>query len=140
VEANEKRIQAEFRKYMSSINPPTNPHWARVVGYGPFSICVIHKVGLCPSSGDIRLMMMSSIIDKPKPGYDSTNNRNVTRKFIHNNQQSSSITGIYETLIQKLHIILHTISRGIKIDTNKFKSFYLNTAEFPRGVRDKIKV
>jgi hypothetical protein len=36
---------------------PTNPHW--VVGYGPFSLCVIHKEGLCPSSGDInRLMMM----------------------------------------------------------------------------------
>jgi hypothetical protein len=38
----------------------TNPHWARVVGYGSFSLCVIHKEGLCPSSGDIsRLMMMS---------------------------------------------------------------------------------
>jgi hypothetical protein len=31
---------------------PTNPHWARVV-YGPFSLCVIHKVGLCTSSGGI---------------------------------------------------------------------------------------
>jgi hypothetical protein len=38
---------------------PTNPHWAGVVGYGPFSLCVILKEGLCPSSGDIdRLMMM----------------------------------------------------------------------------------
>jgi hypothetical protein len=27
----------------------TNPHWARVDGYGPFSLCVIHKEGLCPS-------------------------------------------------------------------------------------------
>jgi hypothetical protein len=38
---------------------PTNPHWARVVGYGPFSLCVIHKESLCLSSGDInnRLMM-----------------------------------------------------------------------------------
>jgi hypothetical protein len=34
---------------------PTNPHWARVVGFGPFSLCVIYKEGLCPSSGD-RLM------------------------------------------------------------------------------------
>jgi hypothetical protein len=25
---------------------PTNPHWARVVGYGPFSLCVILKEGL----------------------------------------------------------------------------------------------
>jgi hypothetical protein len=22
---------------------PTNTHWARVVGYGPFSLCVIYK-------------------------------------------------------------------------------------------------
>jgi hypothetical protein len=37
----------------------TNPHWARVVGYGPFSLCVIHKEYLCLSSGDIsRLLMM----------------------------------------------------------------------------------
>jgi hypothetical protein len=39
---------------------PTNPHWARVVGYGSFSLCVIHKEGLCPSIGDInRLTMMT---------------------------------------------------------------------------------
>jgi hypothetical protein len=25
------------------LNLPTNPHWARVVGYGPFSLWVIHK-------------------------------------------------------------------------------------------------
>jgi hypothetical protein len=38
---------------------PTNPHWARVVGYGPFSLCLIHKEGLCPSSGDINRLMMN---------------------------------------------------------------------------------
>jgi hypothetical protein len=37
---------------------PTNPHWTRVVGYGPFSLCVIHKEGLCPTSGDINRLMM----------------------------------------------------------------------------------
>jgi hypothetical protein len=38
---------------------PTKSHYARVVGYGLFSLSVIHKEGLCPSSGDInRLMMM----------------------------------------------------------------------------------
>jgi hypothetical protein len=37
---------------------PTNPHWARVVGYGLFSLCVIHKKGLWPCSGDINVMMM----------------------------------------------------------------------------------
>jgi hypothetical protein len=30
-----------------------NPHWVRVVGYGPFSLCVIHKEDLCSSSGDM---------------------------------------------------------------------------------------
>jgi hypothetical protein len=30
---------------------PTNPLWALAVGYVPFSLCVIHKEGLCPSSG-----------------------------------------------------------------------------------------
>jgi hypothetical protein len=40
-----------------------NTHWARVVGYGPISLCVIHKEGLCPSSGDInRLKMMIPIV------------------------------------------------------------------------------
>jgi hypothetical protein len=39
--------------------PTTNPHCALVVGYGPFSLCAIHKESLCPSSGDgNRLMMM----------------------------------------------------------------------------------
>jgi hypothetical protein len=37
---------------------PTNQHWARVVGYGPFSLRVIHKEGLCPSSGGINRLMM----------------------------------------------------------------------------------
>jgi hypothetical protein len=34
-------------------------HCTRVMGYGPFSLCEIHKEGLCHSSGDInRLVMM----------------------------------------------------------------------------------
>jgi hypothetical protein len=37
---------------------PTNPYWARVVGYGPFSLCLNHKEGLCFSSGDINRLMM----------------------------------------------------------------------------------
>jgi hypothetical protein len=46
---------------------PTNPRWARVVVYDPFSLCVIHKEGLCPSSGDInRLMMMIVAVDDIK--------------------------------------------------------------------------
>jgi hypothetical protein len=45
-----------------------NPHWARLVGYGPFFLCVIHKEGLCSSSGDInRPMIMMMIIFRVKP-------------------------------------------------------------------------
>jgi hypothetical protein len=42
---------------------PTNRHWDRVVGYGPFSLWLIHKEGLCPTSGDInRPMMMMNLV------------------------------------------------------------------------------
>jgi hypothetical protein len=41
----------------------TNPHWARVVGYGPLSLCVTHKEGLCPSSGGINRLMMIRDLD-----------------------------------------------------------------------------
>jgi hypothetical protein len=47
---------------------PINPHWARVVGYGPFSLCVIGKEGLCTSSGDINrlmMMMMKELSEQP---------------------------------------------------------------------------
>jgi hypothetical protein len=43
---------------------PTNPHWAHVVGFSPFSLCVFHKEGLCFSIGDInRPMMMRNTIE-----------------------------------------------------------------------------
>jgi hypothetical protein len=41
-----------------------------VVGYGPFSLWLIHKEGLCPSSGDInRLMMMLTWVGFGLIGY-----------------------------------------------------------------------
>jgi hypothetical protein len=40
-----------------------------MMGYGLFSLCVIHKEGLCPSSGDInRLMIMKSYEYLDGPG------------------------------------------------------------------------
>jgi hypothetical protein len=50
------------RLHLQSLTP-TNPHWARVVGYGPFSLWVIHKEDLCPRSGDINRLMMMKIED-----------------------------------------------------------------------------
>jgi hypothetical protein len=56
--ASEGTLSRRSRLHLQSL-APTNPHWAHVVGYCPFSLCVIHKKGLCPSSEDInRLMMM----------------------------------------------------------------------------------
>jgi hypothetical protein len=41
---------------------PTNPHWARVMGYGPFFLCVIHMEDLCPNSGDINRPMIMMVM------------------------------------------------------------------------------
>jgi hypothetical protein len=52
-----------FNVYMQS-----NLEWAPVVGYGSFSLWVIHKKDLCPSSAGInrlmRMMMMMMIYEK----------------------------------------------------------------------------
>jgi hypothetical protein len=55
-----KFIISSFGRHVKPLVPaaPTNPHWARVVGYDPFSLCVIYKEGLCPSSGDMNKLMM----------------------------------------------------------------------------------
>jgi hypothetical protein len=57
-----KQIGVTLNKITILTNPPANPHCARVVGYGLFSLCVIHMEDLCPSSGDINKLMM--LIDK----------------------------------------------------------------------------
>jgi hypothetical protein len=58
--ASEGTLSRWSRLHLQSL-ALTNPHWARVV-YGPFSLCVIHKEGLCPSSEDInRLITMIKI-------------------------------------------------------------------------------
>jgi hypothetical protein len=44
---------------------PTNPHWASVVGYGPFSLCVIHKKGQCPSINELMMMMRHGKVHIP---------------------------------------------------------------------------
>jgi hypothetical protein len=50
--------------YNHNFSIPTIENWARVVGYGPFSLYEIHKEGLCPSSGDINWLMMMMTIEK----------------------------------------------------------------------------
>jgi hypothetical protein len=55
--ASEGTLSRWPRLYLQSL-AHTDPQWPRVVGYGPFSFCVIHKEGLYPSSGDINKLMM----------------------------------------------------------------------------------
>jgi hypothetical protein len=56
--ASENTFSCWSRLHLQSL-APTNPHWTHLVGYGPFSLWVIYKEGLCPSSGVInRLMIM----------------------------------------------------------------------------------
>jgi hypothetical protein len=38
----------------------TNPHWARVFGYGTISLRVIHKVDLCPSFDEFKMLMINT--------------------------------------------------------------------------------
>jgi hypothetical protein len=66
--ASEGTLSRWFRLHLQSL-APTNPHWARVVGYGPSSLWVIHKEGLCPSSGDSnRLMMIMYVVSRVVSG------------------------------------------------------------------------
>jgi hypothetical protein len=60
--ASEGTLSRWSRRHLHSLTP-TNPHWARVVGYGPLPLWVIHKEGLCPSSGDINRLMMNANIE-----------------------------------------------------------------------------
>jgi hypothetical protein len=61
--ASEGTLSRWSRLLLQSLTP-TNLHWARVVGYGPFSLWVIHKEDLCPSSGDINRLMMMMMVDQ----------------------------------------------------------------------------
>jgi hypothetical protein len=63
--ASEGTLSRWTRLHLQSL-APTNPQRARVVGYGPFSLWLIHKEGLCPSSGDINRLMI--ICKYPKRG------------------------------------------------------------------------
>jgi hypothetical protein len=55
--ASEGTLSRWSRLHLQSL-ASTNPHWDYVVGYSPFSLCVIHKEGLCLSNEDINRLMM----------------------------------------------------------------------------------
>lgn len=73
------------------------------------------------------------IVDKPKPGYGSTNDGNTARIFFQNPQLSAEITGLSKELIIKFHTVIRVLVSGfkIKIDTfkdllNETRTLYLN--------------
>ena len=68
------------------------------------------------------------IVDRPKPGYGSSNDVNTARRFFQNAAISAEITGVDEKLIHRFHVILQVISSGFDIDDEKFKDYCVNTA------------
>jgi hypothetical protein len=59
-----RHVKPLVQLYLHSL-APTNPRWARVVGYGLFSLWVIHKEDLCPSSEDINMLMIIMNVHVP---------------------------------------------------------------------------
>lgn len=72
-------------------------------------------------------VQMGLIVDKPKPGYGSTNDGNTARRFFQNPELSSSITGINKELILKFSKILRVVSIGEKIKLLQFQQLLKDT-------------
>ena len=66
-------------------------------------------------------------VDKPKPGFGSSNDGNTARTFFKNSTLSSEITGIDEKLINKMYLINRLLSCGFKININKFTTLLKET-------------
>lgn len=68
-------------------------------------------------------------MDKPKCGGSGTSNDgNTARKFFKQLDESSEITGLSKSLLERCSVILRCISSGFKINIIKFKEFSLSTA------------
>lgn len=69
------------------------------------------------------------IVDKPKPGYGTSNDGNTARTFFKNCDIASRITGIDKNLIKNFHIILRVLSSCEKVNTYTFKIFLKQTLD-----------
>lgn len=72
---------------------------------------------------------MGLIVDRPKPGYGSTNDGNTARRFFENYELTSMITGVKEELIKRFYVILQVICSGYDINVNNFEEYALETAK-----------
>lgn len=70
---------------------------------------------------------MGLIVDKPKPGFGSSNDGNTARRFFNNAEMSAQITGLDVTIIKEFDVILRTLSSGFEINLVEFKKFCLET-------------
>lgn len=64
------------------------------------------------------------VVDKPKPGYGSSNDGNTARRFFGASVISSEID---KYLINNLYVILRVINSGYKVQLNEFKILLKDT-------------
>lgn len=66
-------------------------------------------------------------MDKPKPGFGSSNDGNTARKFFAKSQISSEITGLNEESIINFYLILRILSCGARVNVDTFGSLLKHT-------------
>lgn len=70
---------------------------------------------------------MGLIVDKPKPGFGSTNDGNTARRFFGNPELSARITGLDVTIIKNFDVLLRTLCSGFEINLVEFNKLCLET-------------
>lgn len=71
---------------------------------------------------------MELIVDMPRPSYGNSNTGNVARRFFQNSSIAAEIIAINEILLNRIYVILQCVSSGFKINTERFRSYCLDTA------------
>lgn len=72
---------------------------------------------------------MGLIVDRPKPGFGSTNDGNTARKFFQSPQKSADITGLDERIITRFSVILRALSSGYDVNIEQFEKYAEETRE-----------
>jgi len=73
-------------------------------------------------------LQLGLVVDRPKPGYGSSNDGNTARRFFEHSTTSATITGVDESLIHRFHVILQVLSSGYNINYDNFREYSLETA------------
>lgn len=67
------------------------------------------------------------LIDVVKQGVGTTNDGNTARRFFRDAEETARITGIRKDLIERFHVILHSVASGERV--SNFSEFFRYTAE-----------